>query len=106
MIEYIIYRDKVSNRITSYSKYQKVPENLEKLIAEYNLTEHRKGTAERVVSDDIKSLIEISEANKLLKDDDIRSIEQAMDNLQNEVWLLKENRCNPTTTKLNGESNG
>lgn len=89
MSEYIIYRDKASNKITSYSIIKnKQPEKLDDLITEYNLTHNR--IAERAASDDIKSLIEIAEANKLLKQDDIKSIEFAFDNLQTEIYNLKD----------------
>ena len=88
MSEYIIYKDKDSNRITSYSILKKKTGDIENLIAKYNSTHER--IAELVVSDDIKSLIEIAEANKLLKNDDIKSIEYAFDNLQTEIYNLKE----------------
>lgn len=46
--------------------------------------------AERVSDDDIKALIEIAEDNKRIKESDIRSIEDAFDSLQTEIYHLKE----------------
>lgn len=89
MSEYIIYRLKPSKKITSYSILKKIPDGgIESAIDKYNSSHDR--IAEIVKSDDIKSLIEIAEANKLLKEQDIKSIEYAFDNLQSEIYSLKD----------------
>ena len=86
---YIVYRCKSSNKILAYSIYKKLPENLDSLIEQYNNVKTDR-FAHKSESQDIDSLIEISEKNKQLKESDIKSIERAFDNLQTEIYNLKE----------------
>ena len=90
---YIIYRDS-KYKIISYSVYTKPPDNLDNLITEFNQknetnTDSSK-KAEIAVTDDIISLIELAEKNKNIKESDLRSIEDKFDDLQNEIYMLKE----------------
>lgn len=85
----IIYRCKSTNKIMAYSIYKKLPENLDAMIEQYNNVKNDR-FAHKSESQDIDSLIEMAEKNKLLKESDIKSIVEAFDSLQTEIYNLKE----------------
>jgi len=86
---FVIFRDKESKKITRYSYYEK-NENLLDMIEKYNSDITRKHTAELVFDHDLMSALEIADDNKKAKDYDLRSIEDSINNLQNEFYELKE----------------
>lgn len=88
MKTYIVYRN-FDKQITKYSVYTKTKDDLQKLIFEFN-NQNGPTKAEITTDDDLISLIKIAEENKLIKQSDLRSIEDALDNVQSEFWLLKE----------------
>lgn len=86
---FVILRDKESKKLISYSSYEK-NENLSDMIEKYNSDITRKLTAELVFDHDLISALEIADDNKKTKDYDLRNIEDAINNLQNEFYELKE----------------
>ena len=86
---FVIYRDKESKKINRYSSYNK-NENLSDMIDKYNSDNTRNHTVELVSDNDLISALEIAENNKKLKDYDLRNIEQSIENMSNEFYLLKE----------------
>lgn len=86
---FVICRDKESKKINRYSVYNK-NENLSDMIEKYNSDNTRNHTAELVIDHDLISAFEIAENNKKLKDYDLRNIEQSIENMSNEFYLLKE----------------
>lgn len=91
---FVIYRDKESKKINRYSSYNK-NENLSDMIDKYNSDNTRNHTLEIVIDHDLISALEIAENNKKLKDYDLRNIEQSIDSLSNEFYLLKESLKRP-----------
>lgn len=87
---FIVYREKTSNRIVGYSFYFKAPENLQDKIKKYN-EESEKEIAEEVLSNDLIAVLELAEKNKKIKESDIRNVIDKLDDVQNEIYLLKEN---------------
>lgn len=86
---FVIYRDKESKKINRYSSYNK-NENLSDMIDRYNSDNTRNHTVELVHDHDLISAFEIAENNKKLKDYDLRNIEQSIESMSNEFYLLKE----------------
>lgn len=86
---FVIYRDKESKKINRYSSYNK-NENLSDMIDKYNSDNTRNHTVELVSDNDLISALEIAENNKKLKDYDLRNIEQSLESMSNEFYLLKE----------------
>ena len=60
------------------------------MIDKYNSDNTRNHTVELVSDNDLISALEIAENNKKLKDYDLRNIEQSIENMSNEFYLLKE----------------
>lgn len=86
---FVICRDKESKKINRYSSYNK-NENLLEMIYKYNSDNTRNHTVELVNDNDLISALEIAENNKKLKDYDLRNIEQSIESMSNEFYLLKE----------------
>ena len=88
MKTYVVYRDG-NKQITKYSIHSKTHEEISSLIVKHNESE-KNPKAEIASNDDLISMIEIAEENKKTKEYDLRKIEDSIDSLQNEFWLLKE----------------
>lgn len=88
MKTYVIYRDD-KKQILKYSIHSKSYDEISDLITKYNESSKNQ-QAEIVSSDDLICLIGISEENKKIKEYDLRQIEDHIDSLQNEFFLLKE----------------
>lgn len=84
---YIIYRNH-ENKIIRYTKVNFTGDDLIERIKAFNLKGPDK--AEIVVSDDFKSLIELAEENRKIRLSDVRDIEDKLENIQTEIWQLKE----------------
>lgn len=88
-IIYLIYRSRANGLITKYSIVRNIPPNLDEHISDFNKT-NEKSTVEKTENKDIVMLIGLAEANTLIKDSDIRSIERSIDSLQDEIYNLKD----------------
>ena len=84
----IIYRNKETKKITGYSLFKS--DNLDERIIEFNSNEKNDRIAEIVSSNDLQALIEIAENNKKLKERDLKYIEDSINDLQNELYNLKD----------------
>lgn len=85
----VIYRDRRIKKIVKYSLIRKSVEELTKIVSDFNDLK-KENYAEIVSCDDLKSLIEIAEKNKYIKDHDLLEIERAIDRLQDELYNLRE----------------
>lgn len=90
MKTYIVYRDLQTNKIINYSVYDKAPDKLYDMIVEFNKKWIQTRKAEIADSEDLIAIIELAEKNKRVKESDLRSIEDKINDLQNEFYLLKE----------------
>ncbi len=86
----IIYRDRLTKKIISYSFTNIDSLELINRVHAFNSEREREKIAEAAFSEDLKALIEIAEKNKKIKKNDLIEIERAIDNLQNELYLLRE----------------
>jgi DNA-binding Xre family transcriptional regulator len=86
----LIYRDKQTKQIKKYDLFRKQVDDIDKRIAEYNLDEKNNMTVELIEGGDIMSLVEIAEKNKRIRLSEVNDICHALDNLQTEIYQLKE----------------
>ena len=86
----LIYRDKQTKQIKKYDIFRKQVDDIDKRIAEYNLDEKNNMTVELIEGGDIMSLVEIAEKNKRIRLSEVNDICHALDNLQTEIYQLKE----------------
>lgn len=87
---YIIYRSKSDNKILSYSKFHFPVEDIEVRIKGFNERHDSDKLAEFVISDDIISMIEMIENEKFIKHQELRDIEDSLERVQQEIYLLNE----------------
>ena len=92
MRQYIIYRDKMTNKIMKYSILNKPKENLDELINEYNDSKHesRNNISELVTNCVLICLIDLAESNKKIKEYQLRDIEYAINNLGHEFYEMRQ----------------
>lgn len=87
---YLIYRTKANGLICKYSIIRNPSAHLDEYISQFNKDDKNILKVELTDNEDFKTLIELVESAKILKADDVKSIQESLDNLQNEVYHLND----------------